>query len=137
MLMPPVVNTTQTEPVRGEGRVDRTVVEHVDSAFSLQTLYSVWEHQRGRIGERIDAIELAITALSEDRLDDELRREAERAAHMLAGSVGMFGFVEASDAARRLESALAHPTPDRAPALAALTLQLREGVGGQVSLLCT
>jgi len=79
-------------------------------------------------------IERALAALASGCLDPDLRRKAERAAHMLAGSVGMFGFVSASDAAHDLESGLTHAAPDRAPELSALLLAVREGVRGPVVL---
>lgn len=104
-----------------------------DPVWTRDSLQAVWERQRGRVDERIDSISRAIAALSEDRLEDELKLEAERAAHMLAGSVGMFGFLDASDAARSLESELAHPTPERVPALRALVLRVRNDVLGPVN----
>ncbi len=107
-----------------------------NAAWTVEALRSVWERQQDRVGERICVIEQAVTALADDRLDTDLRREAERAAHMLAGSVGMFGFIGASDAARELESKLADPTSDQAPELSALLLRLRGGVRGPVGL-CT
>jgi HPt (histidine-containing phosphotransfer) domain-containing protein len=107
---------------------------HADDAWTLDTLVAVWERQHHRVYDRIDLIERAIAALANDSLDADLRREAERAAHMLAGSVGMFGFMDASDAAHSLESELAHPTPDRAPELSALTSRVRRGVQGAVVL---
>lgn len=109
-------------------------LEH--AAWTVDALRSVWERQHDRVSERIGVVEQALRALSEDRLDDELRADAERAAHMLAGSVGMFGFLDASDAARELESDLAQATPDRTTALLALLGRLREGVRGPVTL-CT
>jgi chemotaxis protein histidine kinase CheA len=99
-------------------------------------LRSVWERQHDRVSERIGVVEQALVALGEDRLDGELRGNAERAAHILAGSVGMFGFLDASDAARELESELPHATPDRTPLLSALLERLREGIQGPVTL-CT
>ncbi len=79
-------------------------------------------------------IERAIAALANESLDADLRREAERAAHMLAGSVGMFGFLDASDAAHSLEAELAQPMSDRAPQLFALLARVRGGVRGSVVL---
>jgi len=105
-------------------------------AWTVDALHAVWEHQRGRVDVRIRVIERAITMLASDRLDTDFGREAERAAHMLAGSVGMFGFLDASDAAHELEHELAHPIPDRAPALAELLGRVRSGVRGPVAL-CT
>jgi chemotaxis protein histidine kinase CheA len=104
-------------------------------AWTVDALRSVWERQRDRVDERIRAIERAVAALAEDRLDAGLRRDAERAAHMLAGSVGMFGFVGAAGAAHSLELEFAHPTPERAPELSALALRVRDGVRGPVALL--
>jgi HPt (histidine-containing phosphotransfer) domain-containing protein len=105
-------------------------------AWTADALRSVWKHQQNRVDERIGVIERAIAALASDSLDADLRRDAERAAHMLAGSVGMFGFLDASDAAHILESELAHPTLDRAPTLFALLARVRSGVRGPV-VLCT
>jgi HPt (histidine-containing phosphotransfer) domain-containing protein len=100
----------------------------------MKILRSVWEHQQGRVNDRIDSIERAVSALVGNRLDADLRADAERAAHMLAGSLGMFGFADASDAARECESELARPTPDHAAALLALAHRLRSGVQGPVVL---
>lgn len=104
------------------------------SAWTVDVLRSVWAHQQSRVDERIGVIERAVAALANGGLDTALREDAERAAHMLAGSLGMFGFVGASDAARELELELAHPKPDRAPALSALVLRVRTGVQGPVAL---
>jgi hypothetical protein len=107
---------------------------HAGAAWTLDALLTVWERQRGRVYDRIDSIERAIAALADDRLDADLRAEAERAAHMLAGSLGMFGFVGASQAAHRLESGMAHPMPGQAPQLSTLLVEVREGVRGPVVL---
>ncbi|HUN79317.1 MAG TPA: Hpt domain-containing protein [Solirubrobacteraceae bacterium] len=85
-------------PRRGAPRAD---------PYTKGLLGAVWERQRGRIGERLASIERAVRALARDELDAETRRVAERAAHMLAGSLGTFGFAGASDAARELERELA------------------------------
>jgi len=140
--MPTVVNTTRTEPARAGEHMDAPAAERhdaavgdpVDAAWTLEALRSVWEHQHDRVHERIDLIERAIAALANDDLDPSLKREAGRAAHMLAGSLGMFGFVSAADAARSLESGLTHPTPGCAPELSALALAVRDRVRGPVTL---
>jgi HPt (histidine-containing phosphotransfer) domain-containing protein len=140
--MSTVVNTTRTKLARAgeyvgavaDGHVDVTAGEQVDAAWTLEALRTVWEHQHDRVHDRIDLIECAITALANEDLDADLRGEAERAAHMLAGSLGMFGFLGASDAAHRLESGLVHPASDRAPELSALVLRMRRGVQGPVVL---
>jgi chemotaxis protein histidine kinase CheA len=107
-------------------------LEH--AAWTVDALRSVWERQHDRVSERIGVVEQAVTALSEDRLDTELRADAGRASHMLAGSVGMFGFLDASDAAHELESELQQATVDRVSELWALLRRLRQGVQGPVTL---
>jgi HPt (histidine-containing phosphotransfer) domain-containing protein len=104
------------------------------AAWTVDALRSVWEHQLGRVSERIDTLERAIAALSDDRLDAALHEEARRAAHMLAGSLGMFGFLRAARAAHCLELELAHPTRERAPILAALLASVRSGIREPVTL---
>jgi chemotaxis protein histidine kinase CheA len=122
--------------MRSRGTRPATQAELEHAAWTVDALRSVWERQHERVSERIGVVEHALVALGEDRLDGELRGEAERAAHMLAGSVGMFGFLDASDAARELESELPHATPDRTPLLSTLLGRLREGIQGPVTL-CT
>jgi chemotaxis protein histidine kinase CheA len=102
----------------------------LEHAWAAEALRSVWERQRPVVGERIAVIEAAVAALAQERLDPKLRADATRAAHMLAGSVGMFGFMDASEAAHELEAALAQAGPERAPELAAGLRRLRDGVAG-------
>jgi len=106
----------------------------LSAAWTVQALCSVWVHQRGRVNERIGVIDRALRALAGDRLDRELRAQAQRAAHMLAGSVGMFGFVDAGTAAGELELELARARSEQAPRLTALLERVRDGVRGPVVL---
>jgi HPt (histidine-containing phosphotransfer) domain-containing protein len=104
------------------------------AAWTVNALRAVWERQQTRVSDRIATVERAIAELDANRLDSILRAEAERSSHMLAGSLGMFGFVEASQAAHGLESRLAHPASGQAPELSALLAEVREGVRGPVTL---
>lgn len=104
------------------------------AAWTVQALRSVWAHQRGRVNERIGVIDRALQALANDRLDRELRMQALRAAHMLTGSLGMFGFVDASTAAGQLELELERACADRVPRLLELLERVRNGVQGPVVL---
>jgi chemotaxis protein histidine kinase CheA len=94
-------------------------------------LNSVWARQQACVNERVELIAVAITALEEDSLDRKLRDEAKRAAHMLAGSVGMFGFLAASNVAHTLEIELADASTAEAPALSTLLWSLRDGLRGR------
>jgi diguanylate cyclase (GGDEF)-like protein len=69
----------------------------------------VWARYRDQVLARVDVLEAAALGLLEGRLDRDARREAEREAHKLAGSVGTFGFAEGSRLAREAETMLAGP----------------------------
>ncbi|MHA7155743.1 response regulator [Arthrobacter sp. TMN-50] len=97
---------------------------------------AIWNNNREEALSRVALIEDAVAALIEDRLGADERREAERAAHKLAGSSGTFGFHQASEAARQLEHILkgAAPIPlDRmlaaADGVVALRTELSRGPG--------
>jgi HPt (histidine-containing phosphotransfer) domain-containing protein len=132
--VPITARAQQPSPANAAWSADPPQPAQTQSAWTADALRSVWARQQSRIHARIALIERAVTALAEDRLDAGLRADAERAAHMLAGSLGVFGFIGASDAARELEAELAHPTPEGTAALPALLSRLRSGVQGPVSL---
>lgn len=69
-------------------------------------LTAIWERFKEKYGDRITVLEQAITALLEDTLSDELRQQAVKEAHTLVGSLGSFGFTEASRRSRELEQTL-------------------------------
>ena len=67
---------------------------------------ALWERFRETIFARVDLLESAGAGLLQGTLSLQERREAEREAHKLAGSVGTFGFSEASRIARTCEQIL-------------------------------
>jgi HPt (histidine-containing phosphotransfer) domain-containing protein len=98
--------------------------DNPDSAWPVDLLRAVWNQQRPLVAERIGIIERAASELDQGRLDEQLRADAQRAAHMLAGSIGIFGFAQASAAARELEAELDQPSRERAQAVRALLSRL-------------
>jgi DNA-binding response OmpR family regulator len=71
-----------------------------------QTLAAVagrWPRFKRTVLGRVEVVEQALSALLEGNLTDELRLKAEQEAHKLAGSVGSFGFKEASRLALEIE----------------------------------
>jgi diguanylate cyclase (GGDEF)-like protein len=95
-------------------------------------LHAIWEDHRAGVFEHVNLIERAVTALTAAQLDEQLRGEAQRAAHTLAGSVGTFGFTGASEAAGRLEQELADPAPARARAMSTLIAAVRHELESEV-----
>lgn len=75
------------------------------------SLAALWDKFRDGIFRRVDVLDAAAVALLEGSLDDAGRRAAEREAHKLAGSVGTFGFAEASRLAREAELMLEGTRP--------------------------
>ena len=69
----------------------------------LALVAQIWEQSKDKIVARIGTLEQATTALLDGRLETDLRREAEREAHKLAGSLTTFGFPEGSRLARDME----------------------------------
>ena len=65
----------------------------------------IWTRARPALLERLDAVDLAVTALAQGKLSDDVRAAAEHAAHRIAGTAGTFGFPRASQIATGLEDA--------------------------------
>ncbi len=63
----------------------------------------LWVRYRPPILNRLSVVEAAAVELLKGPIDEELRRKAEGEAHKLAGSLGTFGFADASVDAREME----------------------------------
>ena len=72
---------------------------------------AIWERSRDVIMGRVVVLEGAVLALLAGNLTTDSRRQAEREAHKLAGTVGTFGFWTASKFAREAEDLLAGAEP--------------------------
>ena len=84
----------------------------------MQTaIAAVWRRAQPQTRERLLLLRRAADELASTRtIDPELRAEAASIAHKLAGSLGMFGFPEATGHARAIEVTLDHaglPQPER------------------------
>ena len=66
-------------------------------------LAALWDRAKEKYSDRLVIIEQAVTALLEDSLTENLRQQALREAHTLAGSLGSFGALEASQLSREIE----------------------------------
>lgn len=77
----------------------------------------IWEKSRPVVRERISVLEHAHAQLLAGALTEAERGAAEREAHKLAGSLGTFGFHDASAAAAALEAKLSVTGADPAQLL--------------------
>jgi len=102
---------------------------------ALDAIHAVWVRRRASVLARVGVIEHAVSEALAGNLGDELRFQAAREAHMLAGSAGTFGFPRASECARELELALeaaAPPQADELPRLKDIVRTLREDLQADV-----
>jgi diguanylate cyclase (GGDEF)-like protein len=68
-----------------------------------QAVEQLWNQYRGLMEERLTVIQQAVQALQTETLTENLQQAAERAAHKLAGVLGMFDRTEGTEIARQLE----------------------------------
>lgn len=106
----------------------RVCPTHRSADSQADALRAVWDEHREGLLEKVGVIERALAVLHTTPLEDPLRREAQRAAHMLSGSLGMFGFTRESEAAHELELELGRAAPARAQTLSTLVAIVGRGV---------
>ncbi len=101
------------------------------TASPTDALRAVWRKHRAGVLKRVELIERALRALTVAELDEQLRVEAQHAAHSLIGSTGTLGFLGASEAARELERELADPSPARTPVMSRLIAAIYRDLEGE------
>jgi CheY-like chemotaxis protein len=97
-------------------------------------LQRLWETSRPEIEQRLAVIESCVAAWQTDPVPDDEWQTAERAAHRLAGALGILGFEGAGNAARRLNRLLgSQQRPSEAHHAAELLAALRHELGRQTA----
>jgi chemotaxis protein histidine kinase CheA len=94
--------------VTTDTRHPRTRPPGADREWADEALAGIWQRRKGLLAARLELIREAV---ENERADPRLLGEARRAAHTLAGSLPMFGYELAADAARGLERELATAHP--------------------------
>ncbi len=89
-----------------------------DPEAARKLLASLWERSLPTLQERLTLLDDAVVAARAGALTLQLRQNAMETAHKLAGSLGMFGYPEGTDFARRIEQQLDATTPVNALQLA-------------------
>ena len=72
----------------------------------LSGVAGVWNKFKGRVEEQVTLLEDAASASAQKALTQKLRKQAQKEAHTLAGSLGTFGFSVGSKVARKIEQML-------------------------------
>jgi HPt (histidine-containing phosphotransfer) domain-containing protein len=89
-----------------------------DPDATRRLLATLWERSLPVLRERCALLDRAATAAQAGALTQDLRAEAMAIAHKLSGSLGMFGYPEGTEFARRIEEHLESASPVDAPRLA-------------------
>lgn len=88
----------------------------------------LWKRGLPRLRHRLEELDRAASAALSGALSDDLRAQAATTAHNLAGSLGMFGYAEATATARTIECLLEAPGATDAMELRTLTETLRQAL---------
>ena len=89
-------------------------------------LTDLWQRHLPSMHERLLVLDQAAHSISEGRLPEAQREEAQSIAHKLAGNLGMFGHQQAGSIASDIEQALKEHTPETLNQVPYLTHHLRE-----------
>ncbi|MEC4819629.1 MAG: response regulator [Scytonema sp. PMC 1069.18] len=92
-------------------------------------LAAVWEELKENYGDRISVVEKAIALLQESPLNEELQKQALSELHTLIGTLGSFGFVEASrlaDEIKQILQQINHLSSEKLEYLSQLVVLLRK-----------
>jgi HPt (histidine-containing phosphotransfer) domain-containing protein len=88
-------------------------------------LASLWEKNLPTLRERLDLLDRTASLAASGALPEAPRLEAYSIAHKLTGSLGMFGYQQGTDIARKIEHILKAPTPTQLTTLTTLAKDLR------------
>lgn len=98
---PPVMS-----PASPEDSTEDSTIREPTKAQILASLNRIWYRIKDRVGEQVGVLEQAVAALEQQKLEQDLRQQAQREAHTLAGSLGTFGLPKGTQLARQIEGAL-------------------------------
>ena len=100
----------------------------VDEAKIDKVISDLWKKNLPTIRERLDLLDRTADTAATGTLPEAARSEALNIAHKLSGSLGMFGYPQGTEIARRMEFILKSPTSKSLATLRALAEQLRNSL---------
>jgi DNA-binding response OmpR family regulator/HPt (histidine-containing phosphotransfer) domain-containing protein len=80
--------------------------EETEKQKTLDLLDDIWYQSINQIKEKIDVLEQAAVSILNQKPNHELCQRARQEAHILAGTLGTFGFFEATEVVRKIETKL-------------------------------
>ena len=108
-LRPVEENSTGAKKQRSKqakGQASEAIEESKVESQTTDEITNIWQQVKEAIDRRVAVLEQAVALLFQNKLSEELRQQAERDAHKLAGSLGMFGSDEGSRLAQEIETLL-------------------------------
>ena len=97
-------------------------------AGSQQVLASIWQRNLPVVRERLHALNGIAVQAEAGSISPAKRQEGADIAHKLAGSLGMFGYLQGTEIARALEVVLEEEGPTQDGLVQALIAQLLRAV---------
>ncbi|MBD1845540.1 response regulator [Cyanobacteria bacterium FACHB-63] len=88
----------RNKEAKGEDESAPTIATQTSSGMN-----SIWNEVKETVAHRIATVEQATALLLQNKLNQELRQQAEQEIHKLAGSLGMFGADQGSRLAQEIE----------------------------------
>lgn len=106
---------------------------HLQSQVQIPPqMAAIWERHKQKYSDRITVLEQAVTDLSKGNKSEELQQKALQEAHTLVGSLGSFGFAQATCLCREIEQILKtedKPSQEIVQHLSGLVVALRQEIG--------
>ncbi|MEL6385529.1 MAG: response regulator, partial [Cyanobacteria bacterium J06626_18] len=120
---PPLTPATRADITSPTVPVDADSTLSVEQAFQ-NSMAGLWDKYQGLMTQRVDALTQAADAIQSSYLTPEVQTEAAKAAHKLAGVLGMFEQDDGSDLARAIEKLLESEDAETLPSVPDLVQQL-------------
>lgn len=118
---PPKLEAIETEASAPANQSTAADAKELKKQQGLAHLQKLLERHRGSFSTQVNVLEQAEAALAAGSMDTELRHQATREAHKLAGSLGIFGMPGGSMVARTIEELLTADRPLGEPDATQLT----------------
>lgn len=99
-----------------------------DEARVNTVLADLWQKNLPTLRERLKMLDRAAKTAKTGSLPEEMRLEVLSIAHKLSGSLGMFGYQEGTDVARKIEKILMSPSRATLVTLTGLIDDLRKSL---------
>lgn len=108
-------------------KIEKTAKQIRNREKTVAVVNKVWDQFKDKVQERVAIFDRVVEALANDTMTSQLQRQAAQEAHKLAGSLGIFGFMEGTRTAKTIEHLLQSPAAaDQVEEITRLTRALKQ-----------